>query len=252
MEFKMNGIILRKKQAFHEDKIITVLSELYGVIDIIIKRKEKQLNIISEVLSFCSFYIYKKKDNYFLKHLYIKESFYSLSSDLEKFTISSYFSEIIIFLLSNENNTKDYIYLLMNSLFLIKYDKRDIIFIKFVFELKIIALEGFMPDISYCKICGVYEDKFMFFCVLEGFIYCQKCNKSNSSLVKISLSILKAMRFILYSDIKKIFNFNLSDLNKKILSSIIERYFINNTSEKFKSLEIYKSLNNNLNGERNV
>ena len=60
--------------------------------------------------------------------------------------------------------------------------------------------------------------------------------------MQLSLSAVTAMRFICYSEEKKVFNFSLSDEALLELSQAAEQFTLQQTGRNFKTLDFYKSL----------
>ena len=60
--------------------------------------------------------------------------------------------------------------------------------------------------------------------------------------VKISSGTLQAMRYIVGSDPKKIFSFNISEESAKELASAAEGYMLSQLDRKFYTLDYYKKV----------
>ena len=58
--------------------------------------------------------------------------------------------------------------------------------------------------------------------------------------IEAPVSVITAMRHIIYSDSRKVFSFTLSDENLLVLNKLTESYLINVTETDFKTLVYYK------------
>ncbi len=243
------AIILKKRIIGESDKILTLLSEDLGIIEVIIRNfKSNKGNLAksSEVLSFCVFYLYKSKDRYLVNSIEVIESFFKIRKNIESLSLCLYFCEIIIFLKPSFDNSSIYLKIILNCLHFISIQKKHNLFYKFLLELRFMSMSGFMPDLVACNNCGIYEHNIMHFDINNSIIICDNCilNYSNEKSIKkiINISMIKALRYVVYSDINKLFNFNLNYNILKYLSYISELYLIVHTENDFKSLKIYKSL----------
>lgn len=79
----------------------------------------------------------------------------------------------------------------------------------------------------------------------DGDLICKECKgKAESSrLVLLPPGVLAAMRHIIYSELKKVFSFTLSDEGFNILGKISEDYLIFQLEKTLPTLEFYRGLN---------
>ena len=98
-----------------------------------------------------------------------------------------------------------------------------------------------MPNLVACENCGTYESDPMFFNPASGLLFCSNCGGPADGM-QLSLSAVTAMRFICYSEEKKVFNFSLSDEALLELSQAAEQFTLQQTGRNFKTLDFYKSL----------
>ena len=64
--------------------------------------------------------------------------------------------------------------------------------------------------------------------------------KQNGQVV--SISILKALRHTIYSEIDKLFSFDMSENTEKVFCDICEKYILSHIGSGFKALDFYKSI----------
>ena len=136
--------------------------------------------------------------------------------------------------------------LLLNAVW--RLANTDIFFglIKSIFELRLLSISGYMPNIVCCKFCCSYEKDNMFFSVTRCILICKECLKRERieyrNLVEISKAVLYSMRYIIYNNEKFIFNFRLSKTNLEILSFLVERVMLLVLEKEPVTLKIYKEL----------
>ena len=197
----------------------------------------------TDLLCYSTFVLFKNKDTWHINAADSEKIFFNIRSDIEKLALASYMCELEKELAPEEQLADEFLRLILNSINFMDTGKHDHFFIKPIFELRIISLAGYMPNLVGCCNCGKYEDKSMYFSLQQGQLYCMSCESSipqNSRLLP--FSVVYAMRHIIYSDFNKIFSFTLGEDSLKILSQITEEYIHHTVEKTFNSLEFYKNM----------
>jgi DNA repair protein RecO (recombination protein O) len=244
-----NGIVIREKNFGENDKFIDILTDNYGVIEIMVKGSKKinsQNSSSTQLFAYSKFCLESKKDKYYLNSCEPIKIFYDIRLDIDKLSLVSYFSELISFTVCEDKNS-EILKLFLNTIHFLSIGKREEILLKSIFELRLMAEIGMMPNVVACGCCNIYLDDKMFFVVENGGIYCHNCYNNFDELTSISLtdSVLHALRYILLSDFNKIFNFTISPLSQNKLAYISESYLLSHLGRKFKTLDFYKSIKKN-------
>ncbi len=245
MNIKTDGIILRETMTGEQDRLVTVLTRSNGVIKAFVNgaRNPKNKNVSSTgLLCYSDFFINKtQKGVYVIREAVAKEMFFSLRDDIVNLSLAQYFAELTYELSPREEDSSEFLSLILNSLYLLSKGRRSRKIIKSVIELRMLSIAGYMPEIAYCQSCGAFESDVMYFSPYTGELYCELC-KGAKKLTRLGLGTVTAMRHICFSDSDKIFNFKLPDEGLNILADVTERYLINITSRKYKTLDFYKTM----------
>ena len=115
--------------------------------------------------------------------------------------------------------------------------------IKAVFELRLMCLAGYEPDLSCCAQCGAAEPDEPWFSPRGGAVYCAHCRGASSSAVTPLLpETLAAMRHSGNADPKKIFSFTLGDAGRRQLAHVCEDYTATQLERGFASLDYWKKV----------
>lgn len=243
------ALVLRDKKIMEKSKMLVLLSEDMGLIEASLNDTKKFVNRnTGEILTFCFVYLYRTKTGkYIINSIEPIETFFDIRKDLEALSLVFYFCELIIILRPSESNCKDILRIILNSLYFIANKKKNILFLKFIIEFRLMSISGFMPNFVACSKCGVYEDEFMHFDILNSVIYCNNCKNEFKNFQKrvLSKDMVKSIRYVLFCDLEKLFKFNISEQMISELSNISEIYVLTHTDKNFKSLDIYKSMSNN-------
>lgn len=243
MRLNTDGLIIRETQTGEADRLVTVLTRDMGVIKAFVRgaRKVKSRSLSStQLLGYSRFSIYMNRDVYTIDEAEPIEVFFAIRNDFARTSLAMYFCELICELAPAGTDSAEILSLALNTLYLLSNNKLPIHQLKAVFELRLLSLTGYLPNLIGCCECAQYSDETMFFDVQFSQLYCRKCQHP-SHAVELSIGVVTAMRHICLSDPHKIFSFTLSNAGMKSLSDISERYLLATTQRRFKSLELYKS-----------
>lgn len=158
---KTKGLIIKKVDFGEGDRIITIFSENFGKIDLLVKgiRKSKKRDQSSvDLLTLSNFTFYKKGDNFILNTIDSLDFFYDLKKNIEKLEIASYMLSIINEIVLPGERKKEFFQRVEKALnFIIKND----IYTNFFMILKmmnwIIKNEGYRINIFGEKYFNISE-----------------------------------------------------------------------------------------------
>lgn len=259
MELVLSGIVIREKPINEADKLITVLTDKIGKITFRAKGvKSIKSKNASATMLFCysDFELSEKCGRYTLKTAYLKESFFGIRSDILRYSLACYFLDTVNTVTTELGDETDILRLLLNSLYALS-EKASLPLwkIKGAFELKLMVLCGFMPELNTCGLCAdeIKMSDSAFFGFSDAFTVCDKCKSKGqyNGLFKVSAPVLEAMRYISVCPSKRLLSFNLNDLYSPEFSFICENYLLNQTERGYETLKIYKSMNNTFNKTEN-
>lgn len=234
--------MVKEQNVSESDRLITVLTSKYGLIRAFASggKTIKNKNLAgTQLLAYSDFVFYKGADSYNVNTAAEKDVFFDLRSDIDNLSIAFYLAELFCELAPEGAECDELLRLLLNSLYLLAKKKKPGAQIKSVAELRALAVSGYSPNLVACEKCGTFESNPMHFDIKNGALYCKDCAVSGTAL---SISAVTAMRHIVYSEPKKVFEFTLSDSAMAELSAVTEAYALEHTARKFKTLDFLKSL----------
>lgn len=245
MVLKTKGVILKQRPIGEQDKIITILSDELGMIEASarrIKSAKSKLSASLQPLSYCEFTLYQGRGHYIVNAAYVIESFYDIRLDLVRVALAAYFCDLVCFVGPVDDGITPCLKLLLNSLYFLAKGEKPLLLLKPVYELRLLSISGFMPDLVACRRCASYEKEEMYFYPSDGYLLCGDCKKGTSAEARLTPSVLAAMRHIVYSAPEKVFHFQLAEKSMKSLSEISEYYTLCQIDRSFPSLEMYHSI----------
>lgn len=245
MTIRTDGIVIREQNIGEQDKLITILTKEKGILRAFVNggRNPKNKNVSSTgMFCYSDFSLEKtKKDVCYIKEATSKKVFFSLRQDIVILSLAQYFAELACELAPREEAAGEFLPLLLNSLHLIASNKKSRPLVKLACELRMLTLAGYMPGLVACKGCGVFESEKMYLDTYTGELFCHDCRPAGN-VKELNPGMVRAMRHICLSEPAKIFSFSLPDESLLGLCEITEKYLINITNRKFKTLSFYKSM----------
>lgn len=244
----VEGIVIGKRDIGENNCFLDILTNGYGVIEATAHgvRKINSKNASSVGLFSYSRLCFNKTGlRYTLNSAEPIRSFFGLSSDIKKFSLAIYMADIIKYTSTSEQNGEDMLRFFAITLYELEKENSDCDIIKAVFEFRIASMLGFLPDLRACRCCGQYINGKMFFSADENNLVCYQCSVSddkNEDLVELMPDMLHTLRFVTYSDVKRVYGFTLKGATKNAFTSFSEEYLLKHLGRGFSTLEYYKNL----------
>ncbi|MBO4897835.1 MAG: DNA repair protein RecO [Clostridia bacterium] len=203
---KTMGIVARARSVGENDMMLTVISENLGRISVWakgIKSLKHKAHASAAHLCYSEFIIKPKGDIYVLSEAALSESFYGLRNSLESLSEAVYFAALAEAVSAEGIEAKDVIKLLLNSLHYLEHGKKDFFDIRLMYEIKILEISGFLPDMGSCAKCG--SENTAYFDGAAGEMLCENCGRQGASGV--SEDCAKLMKMYSSSQLKDALNF---------------------------------------------
>ena len=242
------GIVLKSVPYKENDLILTVFSRKLGKIAVIArgaKKSKSSLLSSSQIFSYSNFTLKKEGHMYRVTQSEIIKSFYNLSYNFEAFSYGTYILKLIDnFMIENQPNNRLFI-LLAQALYLFCEEDIDMEYVTLCFELKFLDYIGFKPIVNTCVSCYNKDFKNPVFNIYEGGVICKNCRELFDYNMKIDLTTIRLMEYILNNDILTCNKAKVSKYIVKELDVLLKRYlnqYIDNRG--FKSLNLIESIEN--------
>lgn len=245
MKITTDGIVIRDRNFQDKDRLLTILTRDRGVIRAYArgaKALRGSMLAATELLSYSRFVLFFQKDRYSVDTADGDTLFFGLRQDLVKLSLGSYMAELCAELIPEGEQSEDFLRLMLNSLYLLEKGQRDPAFIKPLFELRLLSMSGYMPDLVACQGCACFENDPMYFLPGTGQIFCPACRPAGSEGIPLAPAVLAAMRHIIYSPFPRLFGFSLSDQGLAALGMVTQNYLLQRTERSFPSLEFYQTV----------
>ncbi len=228
---KTKGIILAQNNMNDNDKMVTILTP-NGKIGCAAKgarNAKSKLMAGSQFLCFGDFLIYQGISSYNINSAEPIEIFYNIRLDVDKLTYASEVTKIVNDVTDENQNTYRILQLTLNTLYMISESDKDLEFIMSIFKIRLLSIIGFKPVIDNCVNCK--EKDVQYFSLKDDGLKCEACARQDKSAIKLSDTAIKALKYIIISDPKKIYSFELSNENKAELK-LLAKLYLNKCLEK--------------------
>ena len=245
MFYTTKGLILRETQYKESDKLLDVLTGDMGRITVKargVRRKNSRLRSGCQLLCYSELTLFEKNGFYTVNEAEPLEMFMGLRQDIELLSLGSYFAQLLSCTSDQDQVSPELLSLGLNSLYALDQLKKPQPLVKAAFELRLMALAGYYPELSGCAVCGGENTRF--FCFQEGGMLCEDCRKElcTQDGVQLSQGVLDAMEHILHCPAKRLFSFTLPEKLLKELGAVTERYLLCQLDQSFYALNFYKRL----------
>lgn len=240
------AVVLRDVKYKEADKILTLFSDKEGKITARAygaMGSKSKLAAASQPLSYSEYTLEYRNNKHAVKEASVIEPFLMLRKDLSLFSLGCYFAECIDSFSLEGTQDENLIRLLLNSLYALNYSLYPASQIKACFELKLISLSGYAPDMDECCSCGSEIPVDPVFCCEIGRICCRSCYSAEyGPCIPVSSSVISALKHILSHGLKSFLSFKIPDQELDALEHICETYFLHHSGRTYSTLNYWKSI----------
>ena len=205
----LSGIVTRYANYKDNDRMLTILTEQgsIGAAARGCRRPNSQLLPCSELFVYGEFVLFEKQGKYSVNACDVRESFYPLRQDMDRFYAAAHMLEVANGLAEDGANCGELLRLLYYALTYTAYTDSHPIDMAVVFTAKSLAAMGYTPSITRCASCG--DDlrglPRMGFEPAAGGAVCGGCMAPDCLKVSpLSLEALRRMLMLSAEDMKKV------------------------------------------------
>lgn len=215
---KVKGIVIREVTYKDNDKIITILTDGLGKVSAIAKGAKKtnsRFLASSQFLVYSEFVLYQNTGYYYLNSAECINTFYNLRVDLDKLQIVFDMTKLINMVTDENQDCEKILKLFLNTIYALDKLDKDSKLVVNAFKIKLFSLLGFAPRQDKCANCSKAllesEEDFVYYNYVDNTFLCENCKNTvdNRNKIQISMATYNAIFYIIRSDLKKIFSFEL-------------------------------------------
>ncbi|MEG2007280.1 MAG: DNA repair protein RecO [Oscillospiraceae bacterium] len=237
------GLVLREVHYKEADRILTILTEDDGKLTAKARgalRSKSKVSAATQLLAFSDLTLYSHNGMWTVSEAVSVEQFLGLRTDITRLALGSYIAEVLEAVCDEDAPDAAILHLGLNSLYALSSGMYPQAQVKAAFELRLMCLSGYEPELSACRACGREDALFGSFLPANGEFYCENCKKPGA--IKIDAGVLAAMRHIISAEPKRVFSFSLDDEGLANLAAVCEAYALYELDRPFGSLDYYRKL----------
>ena len=243
----LTGMVLVSMPVGDYDRRLTILTKERGKISAFAKGSRKPTSPLlgcSQPFSFGEFVLYEGKSSYNVVSAEISNYFAELREDVESIYYAMYFCEFSCFMTKENLEAGEPLKLLYMTLRALSKPALHKKLVRRIFELRFMAVNGEMPQVESCVLCGreeMLKEPKGWFSPSEGGICCEDCRRARqpeNDGVWIGTSTIYTMQYILATPLEKLFTFAVSEEVLKELCEAMDRFLAKHVGHKMKSEEM--------------
>lgn len=236
----MTGMVLSAMPIGDYDKRLVILTKERGRITAFAKgarRQNSALLACSQPFSFGEFFVYESRSSFRIVSVNIQNYFAELRNDISSVYYGLYFCELADYLTQENMDGTLILKLLYQSFRALVKKAMEPRLIRYIFELKIIALNGEAPQVFECISCGSTNELEWFSPTAPG-TFCNQCHKHANDARRVRPATIYTMQYILATDVVRLFSFTVTNEVLWELSKCIDQYRKLVIEKEMKSLEL--------------
>lgn len=245
MQIGTKAVVLSARNMEEFDRLLTLLTEEHGLITAYARGARRQKGTMAsatEQLSYSAFQLFQNREKTYVDKAEAETLFFGIRQDVERLALASYFCQLCRELIPEGDCQPGYLHLMMNTLTLLDRGTLPMAQLKAVFELRLLTMTGYMPDLVACAGCGEVHEGELSFAPAAGTVFFGGCApKERAPLIPLSPGVFQGMRHIIYSDFGKLFSFRLPEKAMKELEQVSEAYLLAQVERMLPALDFYKS-----------
>ena len=278
----VTGMVLSAMPVGDYDKRLVILTKELGKISAFAKgarRPNSAFLACSQPFSFGEFTLYAGRSSYNITAAVISNYFAGLRENLDNLCYGLYFCEFADYLTKEDDDDKDILKLLYQSLRALGETTIEAPLIRAVFELKMMVLNGEAPQVFQCVKCkwnskepnsleererssswnskepNSLEERerssqYPLLGDLAGYrfsaecggILCEACKGHDKSAFRIGTSTLYTMQYIISKEIENLYTFKVTDEVQYELNRCIKAHLDRYIEHEFKSMGMLRTL----------
>ncbi len=243
-EVTVTGMVLAATPIGEYDRRVVILTKERGKIAAFAKGARRQTSALLGVtspFSFGEFSLYEGRSSYTLKSASISNYFEGLRADVEGAYYGFYFLDLANYYGREAEDGTVLLQLLYQTLRALLNAHLPNRLIRYIYELKIICINGEAPQVFECVSCGDQERE-KIFSVRRGGLICSECRRPEETGFTLSPSVLYTLQVIVSSPIEKLYTFVVTDAVLDELGTVVSAYREAYIEKSFKSLEILEQV----------
>jgi DNA repair protein RecO (recombination protein O) len=245
--YRTEGLILRRSDFGEADRLLTVFTPDRGKLRLVAKgaRKTKSRKAGHiELLTHTALLVARGRNLDIISQAEMIEPFRVLHEDLDKIGYAYYLAELVDRFTEEDDENYPLFELTLTTLArLSASEPENHHLVLRYFELHLLSLTGFQPQLHFCIACGnPLEPVSNYFQAADGGTLCPKDGEGRSQAELLPLGTLKTLRFVQTEPWERVNGLHLTATTRHGVEKTIQRYLVYLLERKLKSVDFLKHL----------
>ncbi|NLS45789.1 MAG: DNA repair protein RecO [Firmicutes bacterium] len=243
--YRTEAIVLGYRNLGEADKILTLFSPDKGKIHAVARGVRRPRNPLlggSQLFSYSNFLIMEGRNLDNISQCEIKESFYKIRQKLEPMSYGLYFAELLRASTPMEDKNRELFRFFLKTMYVLQ-DWQNLEILSRIYEIKLMAIQGFKPEIQNCVECGERVQNKVFFSASMGGVLCSSCFQRDKHSVTIAPETLIVLKNMLIGTYEELMGIQVKDHVLKELENISKHFISYHIDRKLKTTEFIKDVN---------
>lgn len=241
MDETVMGMVLSVSPMGEYDKRVVILTKECGKISAFARGARKPnspLLACTQPFTFGEFSLYRGRNSFTIKSAKVINYFTELREEVEDVYMGLYFCEFASYFTKENLDAAEILKLLYQSLRALKVPSLNRELVRYIFELKLMTVNGEAPRVFSCIQCGSKE-KLHGFLSQEAGIVCEDCmSLVKERVITVRETTAYTMQFIIGASIEKLYTFTVSNEVQEELGRALRQYLKDHVGVSFHSLEL--------------
>lgn len=226
MLYRIEGIVIRSTDYGEGNKILTLLTDKAGKVGVMARGAKKARSrhaSLAQPFTHGEFVFFRNSGIGTLNAGEIIEPFQRLREDLDLAAYASYAAELCDRALQDEE-AGEFMFQQLKACFTGLVEGKDPEVVLNLFEMKILQMAGYAPELDVCVSCGNEEGPFKISAQAGG-ILCRRCWSRDGAALPASEGALKLLRLFRRIDMRRLGSIQVSAETKKQLKAALRSFF---------------------------
>ena len=240
----VNALVLREVRYKEADRILTLFTDTDGKLTVKARgalRKSSKTAAATQLLTYSEMTLFGNRGRWTVNEATVKEPFSGLREEMERLALGAYFAECMEAFGVEDQPEPELLQLGLNSLYALSRGLGSQEKIKAAFELRLMCLTGYTPELTACAVCG-REPEEPVLSLDRGRVCCRSCAHEMGERADLGQNALEAMRYICAAPPKQMLRFDLGEDAVLRLSDASERYLLHRAERGFSALDYWKKI----------
>ena len=243
--YRSEAIVLRRQDFGEADRLLTLFTPALGKIRVVAKGARKpQSRKAGHIESFMrtKMLFARGRNLDLVTQAELVEPYRALREDLVRVTYASHAVELLD-RFTAENDAHPELYQLLAEALGWLAETRDLLLTTRYYELRLLSLTGFQPQLFQCVSCAtVVEARDQFFSTELGGVLCPDCVQADPQRHPISLGALKMLRYLQTHDYEACRRLRLKPGTQRDIEAVMLHYITYILERNLKSIDFMRHL----------